>query len=466
MADEAEILARSRNVSVMAPAGCGKTELIARAVRVDTGRQLVLTHTHAGVNALRRRMQRLRVPSGRYSIETIDGWALKLASSYPGLAQAPNLQSVQGDDWHTVREAATRLLGYASIHAIVSASYDGVYVDEYQDCGLQQHHLLTRLATIVPTRVLGDPLQGVFSFSGNECVDWDVHVTSVFPELMRLCTPHRWTGGNEDLGRWLLRLRECIYEDRSVDLSKAPVEWQHALPRQCLYGCKQCGHCDAFPTDHTVVLVTRWREQSRSVARTSGCYQAIEEMDCKDCRHFARQLDNSLRTPGVLGVVLKFVGACYTQSVKIRKSQSVQVALEGIARSGDVPSVLETFEAVQRSPIGRCYRHDLWREGLRTLRLYAEAPAKFASVENAAWHARDITRRVGRPLPPRLASTTLLVKGLQFDHAVIRDADNTLGRDESRDPMLPAKNFYVAATRGARSLTVMSADPVIGAWRL
>ena len=52
---------------------------------------------------------------------------------------------------------------------------------------------------------------------------------------------------------------------------------------------------------------------------------------------------------------------------------------------------------------------------------------------------------------PRCAvGTTLLVKGLEFHHAVVLDAD-----------AYDAKNLYVALTRGAKSLTVVSRAPVI-----
>jgi hypothetical protein len=38
---------------VIAPAGYGKTHLIALAVRASSGRQLILTHTFAGVNSIK-----------------------------------------------------------------------------------------------------------------------------------------------------------------------------------------------------------------------------------------------------------------------------------------------------------------------------------------------------------------------------------------------------------------------------
>ena len=45
--------ANSRDAAVIAAAGCGKTNLIAFATAAhNTGRELILTHTHAGVYAI------------------------------------------------------------------------------------------------------------------------------------------------------------------------------------------------------------------------------------------------------------------------------------------------------------------------------------------------------------------------------------------------------------------------------
>ena len=56
---DARRLASASNAAVVLPAGAGKTELIARATQfasASAGRQLILTHTHAGVHALRARL--------------------------------------------------------------------------------------------------------------------------------------------------------------------------------------------------------------------------------------------------------------------------------------------------------------------------------------------------------------------------------------------------------------------------
>lgn len=59
-------------------------------------------------------------------------------------------------------------------------------------------------------------------------------------------------------------------------------------------------------------------------------------------------------------------------------------------------------------------------------------------------YQRDM-RHTGRPIRHRkLIGTTLLVKGLEYDHAVILDADT-----------LDAKDLYVAMTRGAKTLTII-----------
>ncbi len=60
---EIDLLEISRG-TVVAPAGCGKTHLIADALSRHTGTKpiLVLTHTNAGVAALRGRLERAGVP--------------------------------------------------------------------------------------------------------------------------------------------------------------------------------------------------------------------------------------------------------------------------------------------------------------------------------------------------------------------------------------------------------------------
>jgi hypothetical protein len=81
---EVDLLAIDRG-SVTAPAGCGKTHHIAEALtRHGEGKPiLILTHTNAGVVALRERLDRAGVPSRSYKLSTIDGWAIRIISMFP-----------------------------------------------------------------------------------------------------------------------------------------------------------------------------------------------------------------------------------------------------------------------------------------------------------------------------------------------------------------------------------------------
>jgi DNA helicase-2/ATP-dependent DNA helicase PcrA len=44
-----------------------------------------------------------------------------------------------------------------------------------------QHHIIYFLSLILPTCVLGDPMQAIFGFRGNALADWNQHVCTHFP---------------------------------------------------------------------------------------------------------------------------------------------------------------------------------------------------------------------------------------------------------------------------------------------
>ena len=74
MTAEVDLFAIRRG-SVTAPAGCGKTHLIATSLlrHEDKKPVLILTHTNAGVIALRTRLTHLGVPASAYRVLTMDG---------------------------------------------------------------------------------------------------------------------------------------------------------------------------------------------------------------------------------------------------------------------------------------------------------------------------------------------------------------------------------------------------------
>ena len=129
-------------------------------------------------------------------------------------------------EWNAVYEGALRVLKAHAVQRVVRATYSRVLVDEYQDCTAPQHAVIVALANHLPTCVLGDPLQGIFSFAGGT-LRWTSDVEGVFPRLGTLTEPWRWKGKNEPLGKWLLDLRRPLADGERIDLSSAPLKWSN-----------------------------------------------------------------------------------------------------------------------------------------------------------------------------------------------------------------------------------------------
>jgi hypothetical protein len=458
-------LAQLDRGALQAAAGCGKTWLVATAVsRYTKGRQLVLTHTHAGVDALRRKLRELGADTSQYELETIAGWALGLALAYPGTAGvAPELPR-KAVDYDSVYCGARTLLGIAPIQRILRASYAGVFVDEYQDCTAAQHSLIVALSRTVPCRIVGDPLQGIFSFRSSPTVDWSVDVDSHFSRVDGPAEGMRWAKTNPALGKWLAHARDRLVVGKSVDLRGSPVHWLEAgtpatkatIQRDaCLRAARQRG---------SVVALHHWPNQCHRVASMlEGIFSCIESMEAETLHRFAERIDT---TEGVelAAAVADFAASCMTKAsttlkpmiaalaagraIRSRKHPRIAALFTLVAQPGGARNVSPALAGIRRLEGSFVYRSELLREAFRMLDSYERGECK--SAADAAWTVRNRTRRLGRVLPRCSVGTTLRAKGLQFDHAVVLQAE---GYD--------AKNLYVALTRGATSLLVISKSPVL-----
>jgi hypothetical protein len=204
--------------SVVAAAGCGKTEQIVKATSGSAERRLILTHTHAGVDALRKRLNENNVPSARYTIDTIAGWCLRYAASYPARSELTVIEPRDDQDWTAVYQSTLKLFASGAVTRVLRISYCGVFVDEYQDCGDLQHQVVAALVAILPVSVFGDPLQAIFDFKGQAPVDWQASVFPKFPLVRTLTEPHRWLKyGNLALANWLKIVRPALETGRPID---------------------------------------------------------------------------------------------------------------------------------------------------------------------------------------------------------------------------------------------------------
>lgn len=459
-----ELFSSKDRALVMMPAGCGKTRLIAEAVAcLDEGSQLILTHTHAGVKALRDRLRVFRVSSSRYRIDTIAGFALKYAASFPE-SSGLGLFDPKEQDWERVYDAATQILSSRVAEKIICLSYSGMYVDEYQDCNLRQHELIMKLAGMLPCRIVGDPLQGIFDFGTNQLVDWN---RDVFPNFERLPAPEipwRWSNTNKGLGKWLLDVRENLLNGQPICLRRVPkgVKWMQFNPKNQIGACKSL----LGNKDDSIIAIHRWPKEAHATARQlGGRFTSMEEVACEDLIKWSKKLEQltgrkravatidfgSVCMTGIntkLGRIRKKLETPGKRTTRKLKFEEIYLALNGVADSDDLSLVLEAILLMEEIKGCSLYRRELWYDMQRSLREYGRE--EYNSLADAAWHVRDRGRIWGRRVSRRTVSRTLLVKGLEFDHAVVLNADG-----------LDVKNLYVAMTRASKSLIVISSNPII-----
>jgi len=223
MVDVNAVLGTQRG-HVLAPAGCGKTELIANCVAQPTDKpMLILTHTTAGVAALRLRLKRGGIPPSNYRLNTIAGWALNLISIFPERAGYTH-NPLEAPNYPRVQTAIGELCGSGNINSELQATYSRLLVDEYQDCSVSHHSIVSGISNAIPTVVFADPMQAIFNFGNDPLANWSHQVVPLFPEIGRLITPWRWNNANAtDLGLWLLAVREALVQEHRIDLRTCPA---------------------------------------------------------------------------------------------------------------------------------------------------------------------------------------------------------------------------------------------------
>lgn len=461
---------------VVAPAGYGKTYLIAESAGRSAGRQLILTHTYAGVNALRRKMRVLGVSDRLYRIDTVASWALRLSLSYSSTSGWQEEHPADNEQWSVLYEVCAHLLDHAFIRRIIRASYDGLYVDEYQDCSAAQHGVVVKLARDLPCRVLGDPLQGIFDFEGQYPVDWAQDVESSFERLGALEVPHRWIhAGANDLGAWLTSVRTGLEQGQPVNLNAdRPTAVRVIQPdadRQALFQ-SQSNTCRYFNCDraHTVVAIHKgsqeYKAKCHKLSRNlSGRFSSIEEVEGKDLFSFIRKINRARTDATRLRELVAFAKRCMTAVEQNLPAGTVRGEHVNIRTNTRNPEAARKANAYLAAPAGgtmagflltlkqtagvEVVRADLLNRALGVLGKLMLHPE--LSLAEAAEKYHGEFRYRGRPVARRrLIGTTLLVKGLEFDHAIVLDAAS-----------LSKKELYVALTRGARSLTIISTTPVL-----
>lgn len=465
-----EIIRETTAGSVVAAAGCGKTEQIALVVRdindsaTPLKKCLVLTHTFAGVDVLKKRFQKLEVSKQAYQLDTIASWCLRYAIGYPKTSELGAANPKNNQEWAKVYPAAVKLIHSGCVDQVLKATYQMVLVDEYQDCSSDQHNLIVELKRLLPVCIFGDPLQSIFKFDGT--VDWDAKVASEFPQVAKLTHPWRWKreGANSSLGGRLVKLREQLEAsanlDFSVDGNGISRKWLPdqdgprltAISNLCL---------DTMDLEGTLVVVAQSASDSAraTIAKrlAKQKFSVVEPVSSKTLAKHAKAIAQAtdetrleavvkLLQACVVGVRRDFIDAVTSHrkgghAGRNKFGNLVDVG-DSVGKPDGLNHVFELVDGLLRRDDVYPYRQELLSAMLSALRV---AQLEAVPLIEAAADVQNKFRHLGRNIPRRCIGSTLLLKGLEFEHVVIVQHEGMTRED-----------WYVALTRATKSVTVLS----------
>jgi DNA helicase-2/ATP-dependent DNA helicase PcrA len=454
-----ENFAKQKKAVVVAPAGCGKTHLIAASVAFCTDRQLILTHTNAGVQSLKRKLRKLKVSPALYHLETIHSFALRYASAYPKAGGLKNTQPRTSEDYNNVIASACRLFDLEFPRTIFRNSYGGIFVDEYQDCSIEQHVLICKLAEILPCRIVGDPLQGIFGFKDTVLVDWDKDIFPVFEAIKPLDIPYRWKDTNPELGEWLLQeVRPKLERNKPIQICSGNKR----------FGCiwNDDSHIGIistlkYNTNHSTFVICEPIKTNypHYIAKfMKNLYRTIEPVTDDVLYADAKRIDNP---DGIkrLEAAINFAKNCLTKMPDCDKILKAVLEQKNNFRSNhktlydlfskcihrpDYSIVNEIFAFLENQYEPTIKRYQLWWELKKALQEVKNG--QYFTLEEASWAIRNRIKYSDKGIIyQRCISRTVLLKGLECEQAIVVNADT-----------FDNKNLYVALTRPSKKLIILS----------
>lgn len=452
------------SAAIIAPAGHGKTEMIADIVKHAEGKQLLLTHTNAGVDAIEKRLQKRNISKKKYTVTTIAALCIKWCVSYDNTGSFDKtLSPLNGSKeaktyYEQLYRGAKKIFATSWAGNVLKASYAGIIVDEYQDCIQVQHEIVLAMNKHLPVVVLGDPMQGIFSFAG-DLVDWN-HLE--FPIVDVETKPWRWSKCNPELGEYLMTVRDNllpILSKQSCRVQIAPENKNVEIIVPSAF--TGYSHLKELSQYSSVVYIAQWpRQQLNFCSRMPGIFQYDEKQDCDELFKYAKQFDGKSGADLALEAII-FTTECSTGVAKelksyieklkngsfdfsrIKKHTEFRNILTEAAPNLAKETVFSMLEWLSKNAAFKQYRSELLSEMMRSIKYAIDHDT---TIYDAANHIRkDVGLQKRYTGFKFLSSRTLLSKGLEFDCVII----------DMTTP-LSAKDFYVAMTRAMRKIYIIS----------
>ena len=446
---------------LIAPAGYGKTHFIADTIKHCNGKILILTHTHAGVASLRQKLNKAQVPTDQYNLETISSFAQKYVHSYIKPDQIPALEE-QNVYFKFIVQHAVHIFEKPIIQDMITRTYSGVFVDEYQDCTKSQHAMILSITRNITLRVLGDPLQGIFDFNQKEdpLVDFDEDLNGF--EKFYLTTPWRWCETNPLLGNDLKYIRDCLETNATIDWSRiSTINVTIANPGNLQQERSKYIYRVLNKVKEENLLIISEHSSARGVRlalvkQMGGLFQLVEAIDGKEFYSNAKILD-SLNRGNFYSVfrdlcidlftktaVNNWLGENRIKNKRNEVDKKKLLPLVTIFETADDHNLyLKMHDAIdlfRNFPQIRVIQHEQLYNLMSALQL---ASNDKVLPSQAMIQLRNFYRSKGRNIPHRAIGTTLLTKGLEFDNVIVLNPE---AMDE--------KHFYVAITRACKRLFI------------
>jgi hypothetical protein len=465
-------------VAIEAPAGCGKTWTAAKfareaSTRLETGKVLLLSHTHAACGEFQKRCLRT---GSKISVETCDSFSLRVVGPYAGALGLPYpLEATlgrarDGIPFSVLSEKAVELFQRApTVAKAVAASFPTIILDEHQDASRAQHRMIMLLREIgfSKVRAFADPMQAIHPDNDDGYVDWETFWNSA-DAREKLSEPHRWSAAKE-LGDWIGAARSTLKAGNSINLADAPAavrirRYTGLAGRHRFKDIKSAGkllHGFLNETTDTSVALAFLAPMVRSVAQTGGWRAKINEGASLESLDTLLDLsEQGMGDPQRLSHgLLDFLAAiCKGLTAPVKAGLAARLGRSvDHRRAGSVQQAwLTPFGAVYENPNhrGLARAMGLILDGLLpgfAVRLpeHAWALRSLARVDDPRGHLRSLSRlRRRRELAPQTVSSIHKAKGLEFGNVLLCPVDGhqyPAGR-------LGSRLLYVGLSRATRTV--------------
>lgn len=474
---------------LIAPAGLGKTYSIAQMISLVEAEkpQLILTHTHAGIASLKKKFREQGIPSKKYTIETICGFLQRYVLTLCKRTEVPNQEDK--NFFQQIVKIAEHLFSKPAVMRVVTQSYSHLYVDEYQDCTLDQHKIIMLMSEELPTHLLGDPLQGIFDFA-QPIVDFEKDLLS-FKHYDFLQIPWRWkNAGKETLGELILDMRQSLLNNRSANLvtNKEAGYFIHnvQIQQRQEFFLQMLGPFlkDLSQRSNSILVIFPSYIDCKGIPRgtvSDRCsakpqidvlneFTLIEAIDDTSYYKCAKSLDYLLenlprarkpykRLSDILDD-LSFKNSDITdwisgKRVKVKRDNTKKVKAEALSnvvssiiKCPSYRTLIELFTMIKSDLRWKAKRADIFSSVFRCLKMANENATSV--LEEMKKHKNRI-RQVGRRIEGHCIGTTLLTKGLEFDTVVLIEADK----------MKSSKDFYVAISRACKEVHIFTTSSTL-----